>query len=84
MLQKEKWIRCKINSMDRMNKQDQIICLLIRQILFSQSHSKVLQELSNGVKGRKAYNLFQVLKEHKRFRLTLMDSIHLLLICLFK
>lgn len=84
MLQKEKWIRCKINSMDRMNKQDQIICLLIRQILFSQSHSKVLQELSNGVKGRKAYNLFQVLKEHKRFRLTLMDSIHLLIICLFK
>lgn len=84
MLQKENWIRYKINSMDEINKQDQIICLLIRQILSSQIHYKVLQELSNGVKGHKVCNLFQALKKYKRFRLTFMDSINLLLICLFK
>ena len=84
MLQKEKWIENRISKIDKANKQECIICQLIQQNLPSQMHSKLLQELSNGVKGHKIHNLFFILKKYKKYRLTFIESIHLLLICIFK
>lgn len=62
MLQKEKWIENKISKIAKTNKQECIICQLIQQKLPSQMHSKLLQELSNGVKGHKIHNLFLYLR----------------------
>lgn len=84
MIQKEKWIKNKIQHYIPASNQEKIINQLILKELPYYIHFKLLQELSNGVKRFKIKNFIHIMRNSDQYHLTFRDYIRLFLICILK